>query len=195
MFASKFKWQFFAVSQASNFLLHGSLGFMDDMLDYRFRFVIRRSFLPIVHSIQEFGGEHFPVAGPALAALIGAAYGRLQSRWDLVTRRREEMAKAESGGDLTSQEIYLEDLTCLLTREVILFIQRALFAGPTLGSSQQQQTVNVEDSIDNGTADEEDGPEDVAMENGASHSQKSRALTDLGEFLLDPKVSYCLRFF
>lgn len=168
------------------------------MLDLRFRFVIRRSFLSIVDSAQTVGNEHFRVIAPAFSTLINAAYGRLQSRWDLVIKRREEVAKTESGEDLTSQEVYLEDVTCLLTREVILLLRRALFSG----HASTQQATNADDSVDTCGGDEEDGIEDVAMENGSSHSQKSQGargtegqtMSEFGEFLCDPTVIIFILF-
>lgn len=123
LIASKFGQQYYNLPEASVYLSRDVLSSIENILDQRLRFCIRRCFLPIVSSIKI---ENIGRILPALNILINHTNSRLFERWQTIKTRLTDENRTADNEDLSRQEIFLQDSTSTVTRDYLNFLKVAL---------------------------------------------------------------------
>uniref|UniRef100_A0A914VQ52 Importin N-terminal domain-containing protein n=1 Tax=Plectus sambesii TaxID=2011161 RepID=A0A914VQ52_9BILA len=128
---SRFDQQFYALPEAGQ-LMFNCFQFLEDVLDFRLRYWIRRTWKPAVAAARL---DTAPILYPCLAVLVQHMNTVLSSRWTAVIDRLEA---GDATQEQTAQELFLEDMTCVLTREYVSMMP-GLLACETLESNENGQ--------------------------------------------------------
>lgn len=115
----RFGWQFYKLPESERMLELGLLGYIECCLDFRLHILIRKAMVPIVAGTDDGA---VPILLKPLAKLIEHCYHRLTIRWTAVFKSLEQTDFLHR--DLSDQEVYLEHMTCILTRDVAALLRQ-----------------------------------------------------------------------
>ncbi|CDW54387.1 Xpo1 domain containing protein [Trichuris trichiura] len=172
----RFGWQFYAMPQASAMLRDGLLGNHQYCLDYRLHMLIRKALIPIVNCCRE---EQFCFLLSPLASFFPHCYQRLSTIWQL-TFENTDQTLHDSDGTLVEQEMFLDNLSSMLTRDVAALLRSVLAKRP-----------ERKEKYENGSAANEDEEEasDQLMLVDMSSMDIGGDLSPLGKQLLNEQLS------
>ncbi|KHJ41765.1 Importin-beta protein [Trichuris suis] len=137
----RFGWQFYAMPHASAMLENGLLGNHQYCLDFRLHTLIRKALIPIVNCSQE---EQFCFLLSPLAKFFPHCYQRLSTIWQLMFENVDQ-ALRDSDGTLVEQEMFLENLSSTLTRDVATLLRSVLAKRPERKGKYENGSANNED--------------------------------------------------
>uniref|UniRef100_A0A915KBH0 Exportin-5 C-terminal domain-containing protein n=1 Tax=Romanomermis culicivorax TaxID=13658 RepID=A0A915KBH0_ROMCU len=203
LIASKCSRQFYNLPEANVYLSRDVLSSIENILDQRLRFCIRRCFIPIVSSIKT---ENIGKIIPTLNILINHTNSRLFERWQTIKTRLTNENRIPDNEDFSRQEIFLQDSTSTVTRDYLNFLKFALASNTS--STKTNETAKTEIDVDENDADsgEFENLDDESIEmvdSGSGSSSKGNKqsqgekifslilkISPLGVEMLDPKNGF-----